>query len=285
MEKHPINLITDSAQQHALLLQYPNQPSRRLVLLHGAGVPGEITWTYLANYLQGWDEVLIIDLAGMGQSHFRTQGQPSIVDYQRQVSELLHALDWTQFDIGGYSFGGMVAVAVLNRIADVQGVCFLLEPAMLLSSQASILQHKADEYRDLAQRIQQHPDNDTLYREFLDSVSPNRVADERSEKLTLRRLRQFAPGFSQALHAVSEQLRQQQHALGEWRAPWPGMSFVGELSSPHMHERHQQLAEQSAYWRYASVPNADHSLVFSKPRFIAQAMSSFVSDVASLSPP
>ncbi|MBE0483999.1 MAG: alpha/beta hydrolase [Bacterioplanes sp.] len=285
MEKHPINLITATAKQHALLLQYPNQPRRRLVLLHGAGVPGEVTWTYLANYLQGWDEVLVVDLAGMGQSHFLNTETPSIPDYQRQVAELLCALDWTQYDIAGYSFGGMVAIALLNSLDRFQGRCFLLEPAMLLASQPELLQRKADEYRALAVGIQQQPDHEAHYRHFLNSVSPNRLPDERSEKLTLRRLRQFAPGFSQALLAVSDVLEQQQHTLVQWRSPWPGMSFVGELSSAHMHLRHQQLAEQSEYWRYVNVPNADHSLVFSKPRFIAQAMSSFVSDVASPFPP
>ena len=65
MEKHQINCRTASCQQHALLLQYPSlretSAPRRLLLLHGAGVPGEVTWTYVANYLHEWDEVLIPD--------------------------------------------------------------------------------------------------------------------------------------------------------------------------------------------------------------------------------
>lgn len=198
MQKHPINITTASAQQHALLLQYPNQPSRRLVLLHGAGVPGEVTWTYLANYLQGWDEVLIVDLAGMGQARFVANTQPSLVDYRQQVVELLGALDWAEYDIAGYSFGGMVAVALLASLNHFRGVCFLLEPAMLLSSEPIMLAQKAQEYHQLALSIAEQPDNELNYRQFLDSVSPRRTSDPRSEKLTLRRLRQYAPGFSQA---------------------------------------------------------------------------------------
>ena len=40
--------------------------SRRLVLLHGAGLAGDLTWRLVVNYLTEWDEVLIPDLPGMG---------------------------------------------------------------------------------------------------------------------------------------------------------------------------------------------------------------------------
>jgi hypothetical protein len=57
-----------------------------------------------------------------------------------------------------------------------------------------------------------------------------------------------------------------------WIAPWPGISFVGGLSHATMLGRHRLLAEQSADWQCHVVDNADHSLVFTKPRTIAKVM-------------
>ena len=71
MEKHPLNFRSDHCDQHAVVLTNPaSTTERRLVLLHGAGVAGELSWTYVANYLTGWREILIPDLAGMGRSRF-----------------------------------------------------------------------------------------------------------------------------------------------------------------------------------------------------------------------
>jgi len=275
MEKHQINCRTASCQQHALLLQYPSlhevSATRRLLLLHGAGVPGEVTWTYIANYLSEWDEILIPDFAGMGRSAFFAQTAPRLSDYVAQIHELCEALDWTEFDIAGYSFGGMVAVRYLQQFG-ARGLCFLLEPAMLFSADCHKTQQKADDYLTVADRVEHNSQDADAYLDFLESVSPQRVRNEKVDRLTIARLQENSVGFAQALRAVSQVLLDECSTYASWIAPWPGISFVGGLSHATMLGRHRLLAEQSADWQCHVVANADHSLVFTKPRSIAKVM-------------
>jgi pimeloyl-ACP methyl ester carboxylesterase len=275
MEKHQINCRTSGCEQHALLLQYPSlretSAPRRLLLLHGAGVPGEVTWTYVANYLHEWDEILIPDFAGMGRSRFLADTPPRLSDYVLQIRELWEALDWTESDIAGYSFGGMVAVRYLQQYGS-RGLCFLLEPAMLFSADCGKIRQKADDYLTVADRVEQNPQDVDAYFTFLDSVSPQRARNDKVDRLTIARLQENAQGFAQALRAVSQMLLDDCATYAGWIAPWPGISFVGGLSHATMLGRHRLLAEQSADWQCHVVDNADHSLVFTKPRTIAKVM-------------
>lgn len=275
MEKHPLNITTPSVHQHALLVRYPGYSDestpRRLLLLHGAGVAGEVTWTYLANYLTEWDELLIPDFAGMGKSYFLNKRQPQLGDYVAQIRELLVALDWQSCDVAGYSFGGMVTARLMEE-GTVDGLCYLLEPAMLFSSDCQQIQKKADDYLSVADRVELNSEDDAAYVAFLDSVSPARQRDERTDRLTIGRLQANAAGFANALRAVSQVLLNECSTFAHWIPDYPGMSFVGELSHATMQGRHRLLSEQAADWSFEIVPNADHSLVFTKPRFIARAM-------------
>lgn len=273
MEKHPLNFRSAHCEQHAVLLKRTTDPAsgRRLLLLHGAGVGGEITWTYVANYLTEWDEILIPDLAGMGKSRFLHQQAPRLADYVQQLDELITALDWQHFDVAGYSFGGLLAERWL-RGRSFSGLCFLLEPAMLFSSDCLRMQHKAAEYLTVANQIDADHDNLQPYREFLDSVSPHRERHEKSERITIARLQENALGFAQSLRAVSQALLLECDYYSRWISPWPGASFVGGLSYNGMQERHYLLTRQSPAWHCEVIAGADHSLVFTKPRTIARVM-------------
>ncbi len=273
MERHPINLNTDSAHQHALLLQYPQYAGGpRMVMVHGSGVAGEYTWTYVSDYLNGWSEVLLIDLAEMGQSYFLTEQPWRASAYAQQLQELLQRLDWTSFDMAGYSFGGMVAWAWLQQ-HDLHGRLFLLEPAMLGGCDADVLLSKAADYRQLSHQLATKPQEQALYRHFLDIVSPKRPDNAQADRLTMQRLAENPAGFARALATVAAELEQHAPMFVEWQPPVAGMSFVGSLSPQTMHERHQQLARDSVEpWQYVNIPGADHRLVYSHSRQIASAM-------------
>ncbi|APR67239.1 alpha/beta fold hydrolase [Thalassolituus oleivorans] len=273
MEHHPINIRTAVADTHAALLQYPHESKkhRRLVLLHGAGVAGELTWTFIANYLSEWDEVLIPDLPGMGASKFiGHKPWPVVADYVEAIRELLVALDWDCFDIAGYSFGGLVTADLLGDFTI--GHCFLIEPAMLFSGDAVELRQRGEEYIRVAEHIAEAPDDSVPFFEFLDLVSPHRLKRGRADEITVQRLMGESQGFAQALHAVSDALLRGAGIFTRWMPKVSGASFVGELSYASMHGRHRLLAENANDWTYYAVPNADHSLVFMKPRWIARHM-------------
>lgn len=281
MEKHQINFNTATVHQHGWIFQYPETSSNsgnRLVLLHGAGVAGEVTWTYVCNYLDRWQEILVVDLAGMGGAEFLTKNDVEAANFSLQLVELLEALDWQQFDIAGYSFGGLIALDYLSNFHNsfsgegFEGLLFLIEPAMLFSSKIADLKNKAAEYASIARDIEKGEADVSVYRRFLNSVSPNRKPNAMADELTMQRLRENASGFAAALTVVEKNLTARGKEFVAWQSPYSGVSFVGGLSPEPMKQRHQLLAEQSLDWQFIEVPNSDHSLVFTKPRTIAKAM-------------
>lgn len=275
MDSQNQQFVTASAQQHVIKINktqpLPAKP-KRLMLLHGAGVGGELTWTFVAHYLTYWDEVYIPDLAGMGKAYFHAHTPASLDSYVQQLDELVqyYQLSVHDFDLAGYSFGGMVLERWL-RNRDYQGRVFLLEPAMLFSGDGEQIVTKAQHYQEVADKLSLDGQNLSAYRLFLQSVSPQQES-ELNEALTIQRLQENPLGFAQSLHAITQALTQDCDYYTAWRAPWRGASFVGGLSWPVMHQRHKRLVAESAAWHYEVVANANHSLVFTRPRSIAKVM-------------
>lgn len=280
MNKTRLKFTSLSCSQQALLLQkQPLQQEttphamKRLILVHGAGIGGELTWTFLAHYLEAWDEILIPDLAGMGGSQFLNNNAPGLDDYLQQLDELIEQVGWApfEFDIAGYSFGGMLVERWLRNKSFNRSL-FLLEPAMLFSADCQQVLDKAKSYAEVANLLLQDPYNDAAYVQFLDNVSPKRDRSEKSEQLIIKRLQQNPTGFAQSLLAITASLNAECDYFTQWISPWPGASFVGGLSWEVMHARHKHLALASKNWHYESIANADHSLVFTRPRSIAGVM-------------
>jgi len=272
LEHHPFNIRTAIAHQHGMIYRSSDATTRRrLVLLHGAGIAGEMTWTYVVNYLKSWEEVLVVDFAGMGKSAFHDCEAPTLNEYVVQISELLSALDWQTFDLAGYSFGGMITSRLVYEHPGV-GLCFLLEPALLSGTTPESLLDKAQRYRTMADWLDQHPNDQAMYRQFLDIVSPKRRANAASDRIAISRLKPNQVGFCQALRAVSETIESSPDALLNWQSPKPGMSFVGALSSDEMRLRQQQLEASNPDWFGQVINGADHSLVFTHPKPVARLM-------------
>lgn len=274
MNKQELNFDSASCQQHLLKITHNRTDTpKRLLLLHGAGVGGELTWLFLASYLKAWDEIYIPDLAGMGKASFLNNTAPTLADYLQQLDEILAELQLSKqnFDMAGYSFGGMLLERWL-RDAPFNNLVFLLEPAMLFSGDCQQVLDKSQCYGDVAARLRQDPQDISAYQLFLDSVSPRRDKSEGGDDLVIKRLMDNPLGFASALAAITMGLQAECQYYTRWQSPWHGASFVGGLSWQVMHQRHQRLAQESLWWHYEVVPNADHSLVFTRPRSIAKVM-------------
>ena len=48
--------------------------------------------------------------------------------------------------------------------------------------------------------------------------------------------------------------------------------YMGGLTPAKVHERHRQLAEDCTQWSYHVAERADHSLIYTRPRIIANAI-------------
>lgn len=267
----------------------------KILLLHGAGVAGELTWTFIANYLEHWDEILIPDLLGMGDSFFDSDDELSfsIEDISQTLFSLLRHQGWHQFDLVGYSLGGLVALE-LNREASLEfnqthqldfkvNKLGLIEPALFSdqSLQAAITFRQA--FVPIATQIKQQPDNDQAYIQFLDLVSPKRKSNEKMDKLAVQRLQLRPKGFANALTAVSDYAKAlDEHKLHNLIEAIPsGIGIVGGLSNPGLiqaqekiHKNH--LAQQKS-WQIEVLPQVDHSLVYVRPKKIAQLLNEYLS--------
>ncbi|MDF1763326.1 MAG: alpha/beta fold hydrolase, partial [Oleibacter sp.] len=228
------------------------------------------TWSFVRHYLTEWDEILVPDFPGMGASNWHNSIQEFDVDaLVESCVALIEYFGWKQFDIVGYSMGGLVAMhfVALNPIVCTK--LYLIEPAALLSDKPSILVERGETYLKLSQRILAHANDPESYVDFLNHVSPLRKKNSKTDTVALERLQQNSQGLAMGLQCVGLALIKYADWYANWTAPVPGLSIVGGLSHQSMHNRHQLLCDGSAEWFYHSLSNADHSLVYSKPRQVA----------------
>ncbi len=262
--------------------EYASNKKRRLLLLHGAGVAGELTWTFIVNYLHHWDEILVPDLLGMGDSYYDLEDarEFTIEDICKTLFSLLRHHDWCEFDLVGYSLGGLVALE-LNHEAlpdfNIGRLC-LIEPALFndQSLQTAISFRRA--FTPIASNIKSDADNPQYFIDFLDLVSPKRKSNEKVDLLAIQRLQQRPHGFANALIAVStyaEQLDQHRlHSL--MRSIPPGVGIVGGLSSPGLIHAQENIQCFQPQWHIETIPNVDHSLVYVRPKVIAHLLNQYL---------
>jgi len=245
---------------------------RRLVLLHGAGVAGRDTWEMLLGFLSHWGEILVPDQRGTGDTH-SVDGEEYPFTPQMLVNDLSAIVDylgWWQFDLAGYSMGGLVSLLYKQANHDRVGKQFLLESAVLDRPcwETTVLLRQRFSEAAVHLRDQQA---ETGIRNFLDTISPNRKVHPQSEAMTISRLAARPLGFANALDCVTAAIREiDREALVA--AQGDVSSFIGGLSVELMHEFHRGLAERLPNWHYFLVAGTDHALPFQKPRQIARTM-------------
>lgn len=251
---------------------------RCCLLLHGAGVAGEITFSPMLPYLTQWRWMLVPDLVGMGESfhHHGEEAPVAISQLSEDVTALLAHLDWQSFDVVAYSLGGLVALQ-LNQQRQQSGLAALkmalLEPASLDREDLSQLKEVRQKYRHASHLIRETGDVELGVAHFMDGVSPNRRKHPVAEATTQSRLAHRPYGFAYALDAVTdfvEQAAEQDHIRqGLIDAAPEVFLFSGELSHEGLREHYELLNQRNDAWQHKVMSACDHSLPFQKPRQIA----------------
>ena len=262
--------------QHITYRIYRNpsvSDQRRLVLLHGAGVAGVDTWQAIITFLSHWSEILVLDQRGMGETVY-PDGQEHAFSAQQLVADLNALVDylgWWQFDLGGYSMGGLVALLFKQQHSDRVGKQFLLESAVLDRPCWDSTVQLRQEFADAALHMRQPINVEQGIGRFLDAISPNRRVSPQVEALTISRLGQRPEGFANALECVT-QATQSLDREALIAAQGDVSSFIGGNSVELMHQYRRELAARLPNWHYFMLPGTDHSLPFQKPRQIANIM-------------
>ncbi|KEA61981.1 alpha/beta hydrolase [Marinobacterium lacunae] len=267
--------ILKLADQHLTYRLYRHpavESGRRLVLVHGAGVGGRDTWEMLQSFLTHWSEILVPDMRGTGETHYADEQEHAftVQELVADLGALVDHLGWWEFDLGGYSLGGLVSMLYKQQHSDRVQKQFLLESAALDRPDWQSTVQLRERYSDAA--VYLRTDNrETGIRQFLDTISPNRRITEQTERLTIARLGQRPEGFANALDAVTKAIRDvdRESVLA---AQGDVSSFIGGQSVELMHQLHMHLADGMPNWHYFHVAGTDHSLPFQKPRQIARIM-------------
>ena len=261
------------------LYENPQAESDRMcLLLHGAGVAGEITFSPMMPYFTQWRWMLVPDLKGMGDSyhHHGEEDAVSIDELTGEVEALLAHVKWEDFDVVAYSLGGLVALN-LNYQRSKQGKkkakMALFEPASLDREDLSTLMDVRQKYRYASKLIRETGDVELGVASFMDGVSPNRRKHPVAEATTQSRLAHRPFGFAYALDAVTDHVEtmvKEPHIRQRMiDASEQVFLFSGELSHEALRQHYDLLSEQNAAWQHKTLSACDHSLPFQKPRQLA----------------
>lgn len=255
------------------LYHFDNAPPRRLLLLHGGGVAGAITWGGILPHLRHWNEILVPDLRGTGKTHYpdRKEHGFEAEEVVCDITTLLDHLAWNKFDLGGYSYGGLIAMLLkAARPAAVKNT-FLLEPALLgkMNDDESIRSHKL--ILHAAKRLRNLENVGEGLELFLDAVAPNRNRGSKNEEIIYERLSHRPAGLACAIECVSHSAKRlDRAALIASQANVS--SFIGNHSHPAGYQLCQQIAAGRNDWTCHLIQGADHALPFQKPETIAELM-------------
>ncbi|WP_290702877.1 alpha/beta hydrolase [Amphritea sp.] len=278
MMKHPYKItqhqlnLSDQQVSYQLYKKAGEGAPRRLVMLHGAGVAGEYTWSAIAMMLTQWDEILIPDQRGTGNTRYPDGKEYSFTvnELVNDISALVDHLGWWQFDLAGYSMGGMVSLLYKQRYHDRVKKQYLLEAAVLDRPSWESTVNLRHQFSTAAEQLKGNQ-AETGIKGFLDTISPNRKVAPQAELLTIQRLAERPLGFANALNCVTDAINSiDREALVA--AQGDVSSFIGGHSVDLMHQYQRDLAERLPNWHYFLVAGTDHSLPFQKPRQISRIM-------------
>ncbi len=169
------NFVTKNGYKLAGRIYHRNSSAnRKLLLLHGAGYGGEITWFPLVKNLDHWSEIWVPDLRGCGGTMAASGVEESfsIAEVLGDILYILGQLEWKQFDIVGYSFGGIISLLLNYYYPDYVSRHLVIEPPLL-----SVSDEKVAWYKDqLNQSMNLILDNQVREgsERFFDLIAPHR---------------------------------------------------------------------------------------------------------------
>jgi len=262
-------------EQHIYYRIYRLQAAapRRLLLLHGGGVGGELTWGAIIPQLRHWSEILVPDLRGAGDTH-HPSGEEHRFEAETvadDMAALLQHLYWENIDLAGYSFGGLVAMLLKARRGESVNKTYLIEAALLGRMTPEETIASRDRMLHAAKKLRVREQTEEGLEIFLDVVSPNRTRGSKSEAIARERLSRRPVGLACAVECVSRASRRiDRRALIAAQAHVS--SFIGERSHSQLHNLCRSLSAQRNDWRCHLIQGADHALPFKKPYAIARLM-------------
>ena len=260
---------------HYRIYRNPRAPARRLVMLHGGGVAGKLTWESIIVQLSAWSEILVPDLRGAGDTHYPDQMEHpfEIEEVAQDLVALVAHLGYTTFDVAGYSFGGLVTMVFKTLLPHAVQNIFLLEPALMSTRNQTEQTAIRERMLEAAYYLRSPHTLDQGLQMFLDAVSPNRSRGSRNEEIVRSRLAHRAAGLACAVESVShaaKRLNRESLIAAQSNV----YVFIGSRSRPETYRMCEEISASRIDWRCHLIQGTDHALPFQKPLAIAKLMNS-----------
>jgi pimeloyl-ACP methyl ester carboxylesterase len=113
-EPHHRFVVVDGLRLHALDWGGDGRP---IVLLHGVGGHARM-WTWTASALAELGRPVALDMRGFGDSQWSAAGAYTTDDHLGDLEAVTDRLGFDAFDLVGFSWGGLVAMAFASRHPD-----------------------------------------------------------------------------------------------------------------------------------------------------------------------
>ncbi len=236
-----------------------------MVLLHGAGVDGRLTWQPLVE-LCSWERTIIIpDFRHTGLS-INENGEInfSIAAIAEDIVAILNHEGIQELDVIGYSLGALVSIELLTLIDRYINSLTLIEPPGV----DPILENQilnAEKFKLASDEIIQH----NTFELFLGLTQPESGGlHPRAKALMIERLEQNSDGLGLSLLAVSEYLRTPILCANTSFKPRTTALLGSKSQTRYLNQTKAWLDLQHIPW--FTIPGADHTMPFQKPRRIIQ---------------
>ena len=253
----------------------PERPKRAALFLHGAGVAGQFTWEHIVRQQRSWQTVVVPDLRGAGQTYGvgHVERPFSMADLLADMAALSQNLSLPEFDLAGYSFGGLLAMQLALKEPEQVGQLMLLEPVTLEQADWALSVKQIHHYRHLADGLKSGKNIRSFVEAFIGEVAPRQLNNPKALDAMVIRLAHRPIGFAHTLEALAEFVGSLDREAMLRQLP-KGLLLSGANSPGALHKAHEYVGREFS-WTVTQLVGTDHSLPYQKPRKIAEYLDAF----------
>lgn len=243
-----------------------NCDDSKLLLLHGIRLAGLETWDGVVQRLDGWSEILVPDLPGVGTLNpmNKTTHDFNLDILLESLVALIEKHRWSSFDICGLSYGGFLSMMLAKYFPQKISHHFIIESALLVTTPER-LPRAGKNMQEIMNLVKE--DVDLANQKFSELVSgPKRRF---SLKASIRPIHN-ALGFTNLLNILVDV-----YLSGEIWSIIDAQKSVTALITEYAPGETWDMIEciRKRYpWEIVTIDNADHSVVFTNKPLIANIL-------------
>lgn len=255
-----------------------NSLREKILFIPGSRLGGIETWEAVIPYLGNYKELIICELRGVGplSSLHKPDDSFTLQDILDDVYQIISHAAWTTFNLAGYSFGGFIAMLMVQKLGKPTiPKHILIEPAILADVDENMQSLAAQ--LDLIASLM-GTDLEEGNKLFSALVAPKRrefPLFSTSSKGNYQRHIYDPIGFVNLMRILSAAYRE----IDRWELianQINGIYVLTEYSPPGTIEMMKQIKAQYPDCHIEFIHKAGHELIFSNPTKISEIINQFI---------